>query len=135
MATAGDKFGTILLVHPSEQDRTTLQTILEKSRWNVAEVEDCGEARTYLKQNRVHMVFYNCDEAGADWRDFARQITGLSPAPLFIAASRLADENLWAETLDLGGYDLLASPLDCGEARRTIYSAWQSCESQRGDRD
>jgi DNA-binding NtrC family response regulator len=134
MATAEDKIGTVLLVRPCEQDRATLRNILEDSRWHVAEVDDCREARAFLTQNRVHMVFYNCDEAGADWREFARQVTEFSPAPLLIAASRLADEGLWAETLNMGGYDLLASPLDSNEARRAIFSAWQAWETERRHR-
>ena len=131
MATAEKKIGTILLVRPCEQDRTTLHGILDDSRWKIAEVADCGEARAFIARNRVQMVLANCDETGAEWKEFARQVTSFTPAPLFIGASRMADEGLWAETLDLGGYDLLASPLDSNEARRAICSAWQTWESGR----
>jgi DNA-binding NtrC family response regulator len=134
MATGEEKIGTILLVRPCERDRATLQNILENSRWNLVEVDDSRAAQAFLARNRVHMIFYNCDEAGSDLRDFSHQITEFSPAPLLIAASRLADESLWAETLNLGGFDLLASPVDCDEARRVILSAWQSWERERQQR-
>jgi DNA-binding response OmpR family regulator len=35
--------------------------------------------------------------------------------PLFIISSRLADERLWAEALNLGAYDVLAKPFDARE--------------------
>jgi hypothetical protein len=38
--------------------------------------------------------------------------------------SRLADERLWSEVLNLGGYDVLPQPLDRNEALRTIGLAW-----------
>src|ERR1035438_9046026 len=42
----------------------------------------------------------------ADLADKLRQLA--RSAPLLIAASRMAHEHLWAEALNLGGYDVLA---------------------------
>jgi len=43
--------------------------------------------------------------------------------PLLIVASRLADERLWAEVLNLGGYDVLLKPFEPAELRRVIGNA------------
>jgi len=48
----------------------------------------------------------------------------LSDPPLLIVASRLADEYLWAEALNLGAYDVLAKPFDADEVVRVLRSAW-----------
>jgi DNA-binding response OmpR family regulator len=40
--------------------------------------------------------------------------------PDLIVASRLADEYLWAEVLNLGGYDVLAKPFNAEEVRRVV---------------
>jgi hypothetical protein len=40
-----------------------------------------------------------------------------------VVASRLADERLWAEVLNLGGHDVLAMPFDAHEVRRVMESA------------
>jgi FixJ family two-component response regulator len=37
--------------------------------------------------------------------------------------SRHADERLWAEVLNLGGYDLLAKPLEGDEVSRVVEMA------------
>ena len=41
-----------------------------------------------------------------------------------IVTSRLADASLWAEVLNLGGYDLLAKPFNRQEVRHVLTSAW-----------
>jgi DNA-binding response OmpR family regulator len=48
--------------------------------------------------------------------------------PKLIVTSRLADERLWSEVLNLGGFDVLAQPFNPREALRCIGEAchhWQ----------
>ena len=45
---------------------------------------------------------------------------------MLIVTDRLADERLWAEVLNLGGYDLLLKPFDPEEVLRVVNSAWTS---------
>jgi DNA-binding response OmpR family regulator len=42
-----------------------------------------------------------------------------------IVTSRLADEQLWAEALNLGAHDVLAKPYDHREVTWALYAAWQ----------
>ena len=49
----------------------------------------------------------------------------LPDPPVLIVTSRLADEYLWAEALNLGAYDVLAKPFDASEVIRVLYSAWR----------
>ena len=39
---------------------------------------------------------------------------GLNP-PRFVVSSRLADDHVWAEVLNLGGYDVLCTPFEARE--------------------
>ena len=41
-----------------------------------------------------------------------------------IVASRLADEGLWAEAMNLGAYDVLAKPFERKELVRSVSLAW-----------
>ncbi len=45
--------------------------------------------------------------------------------PLLIVTSRLADERLWAEALNLGAWDVLAKPFDADEVIRIVTIACQ----------
>ena len=52
-------------------------------------------------------------------------LTDLEHPPALIVTSRLADEHLWAEALNLGAWDVLAKPFDHREVIRGIRTAWQ----------
>ena len=54
-----------------------------------------------------------------DWLEY---LESLPNPPLLIVTSRLADERLWAEVLNLGAWDVLAKPFDDGEVLRTVQS-------------
>ena len=53
------------------------------------------------------------------------EISLLPDPPLFIVTSRLADERLWAEALNLGAWDVLAKPYDTDEVIRIVSVARQ----------
>jgi FixJ family two-component response regulator len=48
----------------------------------------------------------------------------MANAPSLIVTSRLADDRLWAEALNLGAYDVLAKPFERLELVRSVSSAW-----------
>jgi DNA-binding response OmpR family regulator len=52
-------------------------------------------------------------------------------SPFFIVTSRLADERLWVEALNVGAYDVLVKPFHVAELKRVLESAW----SEWRDRD
>ena len=52
-----------------------------------------------------------------EWKDL------LGKTPRLIVTSHAADEALWAEVLNLGGYDVLAQPFDEQEVRRVVTMA------------
>jgi FixJ family two-component response regulator len=48
-----------------------------------------------------------------------------------VVASRNADDALWAEVLNLGGFDLLQKPLDAEGVRHVIEFAAQASRQER----
>ena len=56
----------------------------------------------------------------------------LQDPPSLVVTSRLADERLWAEVLNLGAYDLLARPFNKNELTRTVALAWQHWVNRHG---
>jgi DNA-binding response OmpR family regulator len=66
--------------------------------------------------------------ADGEWKGLWNEL-GKDPCPPeVIVASRLADERLWVEVLNLGGYNLLSKPFRPEEVVRTIHGAlmeWQ----------
>jgi DNA-binding response OmpR family regulator len=62
--------------------------------------------------NRDHMAVIICDSslAGGNWKDILSHTQILPDPPCVIVTALLPDDRLWAEVLNLGGYDLLAKP-------------------------
>ena len=57
------------------------------------------------------------------WRDLLEAFKPMPVQPPLIVTSRLADEYLWAEVLNEGGYDVLAQPFEAEEVIRVISAA------------
>jgi DNA-binding response OmpR family regulator len=54
----------------------------------------------------------------------------LAIPPVLIVTSRVADDYLWVEALNLGAYDVLAKPFDLTEVTRILSSAWLHWQQQ-----
>jgi len=118
---AGGKFPDLVLsVSAAAEDHATLRRILQPISWDVLEAGCCGTAFHLLSDTQVAVVIVNDTLPDGDWRRVLRHILSRSHPAKLIVASDLADESLWAEVLNLGGYDLLAKPFDADEVRRVV---------------
>ncbi len=62
--------------------------------------------------------------AGGTWKDLlAHALDRPSPPPLIVAAHH-ADDRLWMEVLNSGGYNLIGKPFEEHEVFRLISMAW-----------
>jgi FixJ family two-component response regulator len=64
------------------------------------------------------------------WQDILSSVTDADNPPCLIVSSNLADERLWAEVLNEGGYDLLPKPFESKEVTRVISLAWLHWKNQ-----
>ena len=120
-----------LLISPAEADHNALQQLFEQHGWNLHATKSFESAVPFLRENAVSVVITERDLGGGDWKDVLNAIHGLHEPPLLIVISRLADDRLWAEGLNLGVYDVLAKPLVPEEVVRVLTSAWIQQLSQR----
>jgi len=92
--------------------------------WPTRRTRRLREAWPVMCRDLARVVL--CEHALEDgrWKDVLELAASRPYPPLVIVTARLADERLWAEVLNLGGYDVLAQPLDRNEALRTIGLAW-----------
>jgi len=114
----------ILLISGAPEDFDALRTILNDPLWHLARVGTCEEAFARLCRKPMSVVVCESDLPDGNWRDVLNRTSQLADPPALIVTSRLADEHLWAEVLNLGGYDVLAKPFREGEVRHVISTAW-----------
>ena len=114
----------ILAVTPNEEDHAALDRMLSRPAWAVDRARSLSGAITKLrKRNSIPVVLCARDLSGNSWRDMLEQLERVDEPPLLIVISRCADEQLWAEALNLGAYDVLAKPFNADEVIRVLSSA------------
>lgn len=124
----------ILLVSPAPEDHTFLQPLLCTAGRKTYVVRTYREAVSVLCRDRIAVIICEQDLPDGKWKDLISQIAPLSDPPCLVVTSRLADESLWAEVLNLGGYDVLAKPFDAEEVARVIALACDNWEREHRQR-
>lgn len=121
-----DESAAILLASPYPDDRILLPEILKHRNWQWHNSQGCREALELLERHAVAVLLCERDQPDGCWQDLLDGAAKLAAPPSLIVFSRLADEYLWAEVLNLGGYDVLIKPFDPEEVLRVTSSALRS---------
>ena len=123
---------TVLAVFAAGEDRALLDNVFGGSDWKLRYTRTLAETQAALHRSPVEAVLsegHLCD--GYSWRDVLHELQNTPNPPPLIVVDRLADERLWAEVLNLGGYDVLMKPFDARELFRAVSMACRFCENQR----
>jgi DNA-binding response OmpR family regulator len=116
----------VMAILPFREDRIRLSEIFRHSRWQLHLSDSLNDARVLLNKSHIGVVLTDRHLPDGGWQDVLHELERSSTkAPPVIVVSRLADERLWAEVLNLRGYDVLATPLDTDEVRWSISSAFR----------
>jgi DNA-binding response OmpR family regulator len=119
----------LLSVSPIAEDHACLEDTLNYSgawslhrfsRWVVFKCHTLRSALRVMRYNRFPIVVCERDLAPGTWRDLLQPMALLADPPFLMVTSRLADERLWEEALNLGAYDVLAKPFEKNEVVRVL---------------
>lgn len=119
-----ERIVTVLTIGGSAEDRGSLRSILCRSNWTIHEARSQQEAGILLRRHRVAVVLCDAVLPDGDWKGVLESLEAMEKAPLLIVTARNADEQLWAEVLRFGGFDLLPKPFDHKEVIRIVGFAW-----------
>ena len=114
---------TVLAVSPDGEDLDRLRDILHGENWTVRSAASFDEAARAVERESPTVVACEKQLPDGDWKDLFQLVTALQDPPPVVVVSRNADENLWAEVLNLGGYDVLAKPFEYSEVSRVFAMA------------
>ena len=114
----------ILSISTADEDHTAVrQSCSGMSCW-IETAESCHTAFQRLSHGRISIVICERDLPDGTWRKILEHLWSAAERPFLIVTSRTADESLWAEVLNLGGYDVLAKPLQAKEVRHALQTAY-----------
>lgn len=113
-----------LLVSRDAEDHQILTKILTKllnSRHCITiSAQGLRDGLVQLSAVAHRVLICDSDLTDGSWRDLLNELATMPNPPKLIVTSRLADEQLWAEVLNLGGYDVLAKPFESEEVVRVV---------------
>jgi DNA-binding response OmpR family regulator len=118
-----------LLISPYQADFECLYPIFQERNWKLQVAQTCRQACSALDRHEFAVIVCECKLPDGTWQTVHNYVEG-TPAQL-IVCSRLADERLWTEVLDSGGYDVVSTPFRREETLRMITAAWLQWQIDR----
>jgi DNA-binding response OmpR family regulator len=113
----------ILSVSPVVEDHAALRQFLSEAPCRIVTAATCDTALQCLERGNISIVVCEGNLPDGSWRNILSRIQTCPETPFLIVTSRLADEKLWAEVLNLGGFDVIAKPFNPGDARHVLETA------------
>ena len=111
---------SVLLVTSDDRYESSLRAIFEGTLHTTHRALNCLQARMCLQDQNVAVLVAEADLPDGNWKDLLDIAANLPDPPQLIVFSPRADDMLWAEVLNLGGYDVLPAPFAAEEVLRTI---------------
>ena len=115
---ADNSYAVILAVSPDMDDPKFIEATMPG--WRVLSARTCIEAISVLQSSRCSVVLCEKNLPDGCWSDLLGCARSLADSPPIIVMSRVADEGMWADVLNQGGFDLLVKPLENSDLRRIL---------------
>src|SRR5690349_9635365 len=115
----------VLAILPSREDQVSLKQIFQQSKWTLHHVQLLERGLTLLDEVVPGVVISASRLPDGNWEDVLLELQRRQLEPLLIVTSRLADDGLWAEVLNRGGFDVLATPFRDREVTYSVSLAWR----------
>lgn len=121
-----DSTVTVLSVTPSVEAQNRLSHIFGHTNWKLETAATCYDALRRLRE--MHPAVVVCEHKLPDggWQDLLNGVLEMPTPPNVIVTAPDADDLLWSDVLNRGGYDVLARPFDRAEVVRIISLAWMN---------
>ena len=113
----------ILVVGLAKDDKSTLKTLAADLPWEIRCAPTLSRAIRLIISRSWPVIVCESNLPDGDWRVLLERIQALSRPPQLVVSSRLADEDLWADVLNRGGYDVLATPFVADEVHHVLSHA------------
>jgi DNA-binding NtrC family response regulator len=123
-----------LAVSPSVEDLSFLKREFEEAHWKLYTAVTYRETLAELSKHQVPVILSECRLPDGNWKDLLSRFAVIPDRPRLIVFSRHADDRLWAEVLNLGGFDVLGTPFRKQELMFAIGSAWLAWQSEQAHR-
>lgn len=123
MGKGAEARSSLLAVTRDGEDHRTLEDILAPCDWDITWTDTCAGAMAAFHRTPARLLLCEAELPDGDWRRVWSALAGVRTPPLLIVAAKGRDDALWAEVLNVGGYDVLLKPFRLEEVVRTVHAA------------
>jgi len=127
-----ENFVCALLTGASPQNRLVIWDVFRRAGWRLYEARSRKQALACLARFPLQVVIASCDTPGWPWKRAWQDLARQPRPPQLVVTSRTADDTLWSEVLNWGGFDVLSEPLQREEVARVIAAAGRHFNEQPG---
>jgi DNA-binding NtrC family response regulator len=120
---------SVLIVTSRPEDIGELRDLLPGTPWQLNDVRDLEGAAEALRAAAVPMLLFDRDTADGCWQDAIRQLTRIHPSACVVLLSNVADQYLWDEVIQQGGFDVLTRPFKKDQVLSTFVFAYAQCRA------
>jgi DNA-binding response OmpR family regulator len=113
----------VLFISGRPSDARLLSRMLHQLPIALDHVPTLQQARAKLDQADYDVVLTEATLHDGNWLDVLHLVRDFRQSPNVIVTDPAADDQFWAEALNLGAYDLLAQPYYEPEVRRILFNA------------
>jgi DNA-binding NtrC family response regulator len=116
----------ILVVSDTDAAHLAARRILEPNGWDVFSALNFEQSLVETQRRRMAVTLCEHELPCGRWTDLLQRSSSLAAPPRMVVFSRLTDERLWGEVLNVGAYDLLTFPFHRHELLRVASLAADS---------
>jgi DNA-binding NtrC family response regulator len=120
----------VLAVNLSGEDHECLRGIFQTAGWHLKRAPTIETVLQLMERAVLPVLICEVHLPDGTWCGLLHRAEQFPRPPRMVVTSRLADERLWAEVLNLGGFDVLSTPFEASEVRHVVAHAWASWQSQ-----
>jgi DNA-binding NtrC family response regulator len=120
-----------LAISASVEDLLFLESKFKEAHWKLSMAGTYREALAELSEKPLPVVLSDRQLPDGSWKDVLSRLARMRDRPRLIVFCRDANDRLWTEVLNLGGFDLLATPFREEELVFAIGSAWLDWEGEQ----
>jgi FixJ family two-component response regulator len=119
----------LIIVTSRAEDVADLKAILHDTPWELAGIPRIEDAAIALKEASAPILLFDRDTAGACWQDTMKRLIKSRRSACVILLSSVADQYLWDEVVQQGGFDVLARPFRKEQVLSALVFAYAHCRA------
>ncbi len=121
----------IVLLSANPEVRITFRRIFDDSGWSIRESKAIVRLADAIDSAWMGVLLTDYTLPDGNWRTAMAVAKKVAFACETVVTSRIADERMWAEVLNLGAFDLIPQPIDPADALGLCTGAWRRVKSTR----